>query len=248
MKYIKNKDVAEILNINPRTVNRYRERGIITGHKVIKGTQYHFCYLEDDIMAVQADQRASTKVKSDIKEVYSCRRTGVPVLDVMNELDVEYLNSLESAIERYSRHRSRVFQRHGIHNGYNSKLLLIGEAVSRFKMSDPHVIHGFFKDKTLEPFKKKWNGGYKYFVTVASLVDKLGDYSGKILYRSQHAVFYVGESMNRINKLANQNNIGLKLKDSSRSSRLFSLDDIRSLRVINESRRRKHKVQGQVHC
>lgn len=227
-----NRDEAgSILGIDARTAHRYSDYGLLqtvqSGRKKV--------FRKDDVIALKAKLDARKELDANIKEIYVMNQSGVMDWQVMSEFDISDRPKIDKAIEIYRHERKRYLNKFGIDGGEHEYLILVEEAAARLKITDNHVIYDLIEEGKLEARTVEFKGRQRYFVKLQSLIDYLGDYSDKMLYRSNHAAEMLNIKIEEIDRLACSNRIGFKIKDKEPQGRyLFSSDDIRRMREISK--------------
>ena len=225
-------EAGAILDVDPRTVPRYAERGLLTQvQNGSRGIDYKRIAVSDLRRAFEA--RAS--LESYIKELYAMVACGVPHTQIRSEFEIPQ-DTFDRALKLYVVERKAYLRKFGIPDDEHSELLLVIEATARLKASHTQIIYDLISSGAIEAKVVRFGGRKRYFVRRDSFKAYLGKYARRLLYRSHTVASRTRRTINYVDKLANANGIGFKTKESPQGNYLFSENDVLKLSKL----RRRH--------
>lgn len=236
MKIITTKEAAKILGVSSnKQVRRYVDYGLLNGEETKKG--YHF--EESKVIELKKkliSYKQHNSVKGLLPELFVLdkhnaftKKQIIHYLGIQNSpvSEIDIATSLYFALNIYSNKREREYlNSRDVPRESIDDVLLVGEACSRLKMKDTHIIYNLMD---AGEFKKEIYGNNRQFVNFKSFKEYLGDYANQFLFRSHEVEEIIDKSISEIDRLAKQLNLGLKVGDANQSNYLFSPKDIKQM-------------------
>ncbi len=217
-------EAADTLQVDPRTVLRYVDEGLLTRVKV--GSM--FMYKEEDLSLMVCRINARHELDSVIKELYVLSKSGFTNKQIAKEFGVSAHAKIAYALEMYRNERTRYFNKFGIESIECEDILLVEEVAARLRITDNHVVYDLIRAGRLKARELVFGrqGKVRYFVEFDSFRRYLGDYFSKFLYRSHHVAEQAQKTINQIDLIALDEGIGFKIKESKQGNYLFSPGEI----------------------
>jgi len=242
---INTEEAAKLLKINDRTLKRYIQSGLLKAKKKLLKSFFYSIDLEDArFLKDSFDMYNEIK---NIKELFvlseELRNKHRSLEDIAEEfrhdkfkLDKEFKwdkESLRKAVGLYSFKRKNYLKQFSIKP---EKYFMVEEIAERLALTSPYAIYGLMKMKELKYKKlKDSRQGKRYFIDMQSFFDYLGKDNGIIFYNSKHAGEEIGETVERIDRIALISEIGRKVKPGYKNSiYLFSRSDIDDMKERNK--------------
>ncbi len=230
---MKPSELAALLGVDVKTVRRYIAKGLLPAKK--GGLGFEISPLDAQILRRKADARK--KLNGRIKELFVLREFDTPFSHIQEEYSLSP-DDVDHAVYLYRFERGIYLSKFGIR--YTSDFLLVEEVSARLKVTDRHIPYHLHELGELEMHTLKWRGKERFFPSKRSFGDYLGPAVQTILYNSREAAFQTGLTVELIDRLALDNDIGRKIKNGNKNSNyLFTPEDIDKLRF---NRERKIKI------
>jgi len=222
-------DAAIVLDVNPRTVARFAERGLLG-----KITEKHkITYKRSDVHELKRKLELRESVGDAIKEWYAMVQCRVPIETITSYSGIQR-EELSDTLFVYSVEREGVFRACKVPFGFYDCLLLSSEAAMRLKITDGHLIPSLIEKELIKADTFMVGKKKKYFVNLESFKSYLGkEYVGQLLYRSSEVLKKTGKSIEHIDRIARAKGIGFKIKPTMQGNYLFTEKDIAVINRIN---------------
>ncbi|MBD3313255.1 hypothetical protein GF345_02335, partial [Candidatus Woesearchaeota archaeon] len=178
---INREEAGAIIGVDPRTVPRYAQRGLLD--EVRQGRKS--LYRREEVSQLREKFDARKELDSCIRELYVLTECGAEIADIMQGFGIKDTEKLDHALEIYKKERETYMRKFGLEHE-KDELFLAGETAARLKLTDKHVIYDLIREGRLQTRKINADSRERYFVTKDSLMNYLGSYSKELLYRSSH--------------------------------------------------------------
>ena len=230
-------EAAKLLRVDKTKVKRYVKSGLLKAKKKsYLGRNYLFYAIDKKDVSFLRDSFKNYNQIEDIKKLFvlneELRQKHGSLDDIVKEFGHDK-NMLQSAATLYSFKRKNYFNQFHVRP---EKFFLSEEIAERLTITHPQAIYDLRDMKELKCKKlKDSRQGKRYFIEKDSFFDYLGKDKGVIFYNSRYAADEMGETVERIDRIALISEIGRKLKPGYKNSiYLFSLSDICRMKRLNK--------------
>ena len=142
-------ELAELLNVNRKSVVRYAGKEMIPYIKKTGG----FFFKIEDAHILRDEISEYKKHKSHIKEMYVLNRCGVEPQNIACQFDLkEDGKEVTLALRHYERHRENYLNQFYLGKETNKDVLLLEEVCSRLKIRDTRVIYNLIIECCLKQY------------------------------------------------------------------------------------------------
>lgn len=230
---ISTQKAAKLLELNPRTVRRYAEKGLLDYSIGDKG--YYFSKNEINLLKIAI--RLVGKHENSIKELYVLTKCGAKLENVVCRFDLPDKKNADSALGLYEFERGQYLKRFKLDDKIKNDVLLAEEVAARFRITDKHVVYDLINDGEIKAYESNFKGKKRVFVSLDSFKSYLGMNVAEKFYNSRDASKITGKSVNDIDRIAKSHSIGRKIKtENGHSWYNFNLGEVYAMRYLKRKK------------
>ena len=224
MEYVDSIQAAKILGWDPSTVRKHAGKGVLTKTKSGKKLLFPI----GEVNALRKGVSTRKDLGDLIRELFVLRKEGSPIRTLSQYAEIPQ-DSLELALGWYTYERRLYFN--GARLPYD-KIILPREAAARLKIVSKVPIYNLVREGRLQVHPQ--SNGNRYLL-LSSWLFYIGKNAGKPLYTSREVLRMLNGnvvhlSLAKLDTIAYQHGIGIKIQDKRMSTYLFAKDDIERLR------------------
>lgn len=232
--FIGTNDAAKLLDVNPRTVRRYAEKGLLDYSRDNRSFLF-FPRKEIEILKIATEM--VRKYEEPVKEIYTLMRCGAKVDSVICRFDIPHKDSIDTVLDLYEFERDKYLERFNLKNNVRKDVILAEEVAARLRITDKHVVYNLIKEGEFEAYESSFNGKRRFFVSLDSFRSYLGLEADERFYTSRDASRIIRKTVNTIDRIAKSHGIGRKIKtDNKHSWYLFTLGEVHAMRYLRRKR------------
>ncbi len=228
------KEAAKILEVDERSVRRYIKKGLL---KPIENSATYY-FQKEEVECLKNIKNAFEKLKEHLRFSYAHSITGVSFPKIINCINEKrqktekdskvVMSELIYGLKFYAFERNTYMKSYQPDPKIRKDMLFINEAAERLRIKDIHVIHRLIKDRSLASYTCTVDNKKKYFVSLESMLEYLGEDKEEIFLRSDEVVKELNFKnisedemkieIRKIDKLAKKLGIGKKVIPNCRNS------------------------------
>lgn len=211
-------EAASTLGVHMIKLQRWARSGYI--QPITKGNLR--LYPVEELKRIKNQKKQYSRLEENIKEIYACKKTLIPDVDIMHAFDIDYQKDLGAAIEEYIWVRRRHISKTGVRE--SSQHLFTSEVEARLKIKYREIIPALVEQRKLvRP------AGSKGLITIRSLIDYMGEYSQHVLYRVSEDGRFNWTTSQWVRDNARKLNLGFRVGTGSMSGFRYTSNELHTL-------------------